>query len=452
MISIKFFSIALVALGACFLFASILTGKRVYRMVPDALRGRWLVLTGLICFFLVGYVAFIILQLTDIPFPLELLVGSVFMGGAFFVFLVINLSKFSIDKLRDVNDNLERLVAQRTADLVQTNYNLHDEIAEREKIEMSLQEAKVTAEAANLAKSEFLANMSHEIRTPMNAIIGFTEILLKDDRREQRHEYLQLVQNSASRLMDIINDILDFSKIEAHKVELETIAFDLETLVQGCMKMLAVKAHKKGLELVCAIDRQVPRQVCGDPGRLRQILINLLGNAIKFTERGEVVLRVALVEDGRLAEPGKVMLHCAVQDTGIGISPEQCGVIFDSFTQGDGSVTRKYGGTGLGLTISARLARMMGGDIRVESVLGQGSTFHLSVCLAEAEIDTPPLILATNVGIDRRRQRLQPPGLGSDDRPSCCADRVGPRWRGCLEKNTCFQLRYSSYRCSDAAT
>jgi hypothetical protein len=393
MISIQFFSTALVVLGACFLLASILTSKRVYRLVPTAHRGRWLTLTALICFFLVGYIAFILLQLTDSQFPLELLVGVVFMGGACFVFLVINLSKDSINEMRDVNDNLERLVAQRTKDLVQSNYALHDEVVERKQIEVRLQEAKTAAEAANLAKSEFLANMSHEIRTPMNAIIGFTEILLKNNLHEQRQEYLQLVQTSATRLMDIINDILDFSKIEAHKIELEEIPFELETLLQGCLKMLAKKAHEKGLELVGAIDRQLPRQVIGDPGRLRQILINLLGNAIKFTERGEVVLRAELAEDPQLAA-GKIKLHCAVQDTGIGISPAQAEIIFDSFTQGDGSTSRKYGGTGLGLTISARLAQMMGAEIRVESEPGQGSTFHFSICLAAAETPSPPLALA----------------------------------------------------------
>ena len=402
MISIRFFSTIMVFLGACFLFASMVTSKGVYRTVPPALRGRWLVLTGLICFFLVGYAAFIVLQFTDIPFPLELLVGAVFMGGAFFVFLVINLSKYTIDKLRDVNENLEQIVAQRTEDLVRTNQDLHAEITVREQVEANLQEAKSAAEAANLAKSEFLANMSHEIRTPMNAIIGFTEILLKNGGPCQQQDYLRLVQNSAGRLMEIINDILDFSKIEAQKIELETISFDLESLIQSSMKMLAVKAHEKGLELVFAIDHQVPRQVRGDPGRLRQILVNLVGNAIKFTEHGEVVVRVALAPAGGLPlARGQVVLHCAVRDTGIGIPPERCKIIFDSFTQGDGSVTRKYGGTGLGLTISARLAKMMGGDVWVESEPGKGSTFHLTIRLDQVEAVDSTLDLASKAEVAR---------------------------------------------------
>ncbi|MDD5757837.1 MAG: response regulator [Desulfobulbaceae bacterium] len=393
---IKLFSTSLVTLGASFLLASILTSRQIYRLAPAAFRGRWVILSGLICFFLLGYLAFIVLQFTDIPFPLELLVGLVFMGGASFVFLIIDLSKKSIDNLHDLNNNLERLIAERTAELVQANYSLHDQIVEREAIEARLQEAKSAAEAANLAKSEFLANMSHEIRTPMNAILGFTEILLKNANHEQRQEYLQLVQNSATRLMDLINDILDFSKIEANKVDLESISFDLESLAQSCLKMLAVKAHDKGLELVCSIDHQVPRQVCGDPGRLRQILINLLGNAIKFTEKGEIILRIALDKGGTAAlNPGEIRLHFTVQDTGIGIPPELCEIIFDSFTQGDGSTTRKYGGTGLGLTISARLAKMMGGDIRVESTPGKGSTFHLTTCLTTAKADNTPITLAT---------------------------------------------------------
>lgn len=370
------------------MLVSILISKGVYRIVPKGLHVKWLVLTGLMCFFFTGYLGFIVIQHTNIPFPLELLVGAVFMGGAFFVFLVINLSKNTIAKLRDLNDNLEQIVTQRTSDLVRTNQDLQKEIVEREQAEAKMEEAKTVAETANRAKSEFLANMSHEIRTPMNAIIGFTEILLKNENHSQRNDYMKLVQNSAHRLMDIINDILDFSKIEAQKVELEIIPFDLENLVQGTMKMLAIKGHEKGLEVVLGIAPEVPRMVCGDPGRLRQVLVNLVGNAIKFTEQGEVVMRISVAENIDLPLPvnnDQVMLHFAVQDTGIGIPPERIKVIFESFTQADGSVSRKHGGTGLGLSISARLAAMMGGDIQVESKLGQGSTFNFYLPMAQGE-------------------------------------------------------------------
>ncbi|MBU4153093.1 MAG: hypothetical protein KKD63_09450, partial [Proteobacteria bacterium] len=268
MIDSTLLSSIMVGFGAGFLLVSILISKGVYSMVPKGLHAKWLTLTGLMCFFLIGYLGFIIIQHTNIPFPVELLVGAVFMGGAFFVFLVINLSKHTIVKLRNLNDNLEHIVARRTTDLVSANQTLQQEIIEREQTEAKLEEAKSAAEAANRAKSEFLANMSHEIRTPMNAIIGFTEILLKNDNHAQRHDYLALVQNSANRLMELINDILDFSKIEAQKIELETIPFDLENLVQTTMKMLAVKAHEKNLELVLDIAPEVPRMACGDPGRL----------------------------------------------------------------------------------------------------------------------------------------------------------------------------------------
>ena len=466
--------------------------------MPPALQRKWSVLFVLICSFFLGYCGYLGIRLATIDFPLEILISTIFLGGALFVYGIISLTSHTLYQLKLLREELETKVMDRTEALSKANQSLSEsqtelaghaqflrsvinalshpfyvidvesyeivlansaagfsltgtkrtchwlthgnsepccgrdhpcsiaeikekkqpvvlehlhlndrgeervmevhgypifdqagkliqvieysiDITEKKRIEKDLVKARQLAEAASAAKSEFLANVSHEIRTPMNAIMGMAYLALQTELDQQQRDYIGKVYFSSEHLLEIIGDILDLAKIEAGQIKLNTVPFRLMAVFNGIMATMETPAAQKGIQLLFSAADNLPVMVCGDDLRLRQILLNLVSNAVKFTSTGTVIMTAAIDEGNQAAET--INLHCTVADTGIGIAPEQFERIFKSFEQADNSHTRKYGGTGLGLAICRQLVELMGGRIWVESTVGKGSCFHVVVPL-----------------------------------------------------------------------